>query len=71
MIAGRLGGVSGSAGKTREPTRINAHQPPKDAQQSTDGTGRDGCLAGAGLLLPQRFSRCCPQPGYRSGHDQG
>ena len=23
------------------------------------------------LLLPERFSRCCPQPGYRSGHDQG
>jgi two-component system OmpR family sensor kinase len=25
----------------------------------------------AGLLLPERFSRCCPQPGCRSGHDQG
>ena len=28
-------------------------------------------VAAAGLLLPQRFSRGCPQPGYRSGHDQG
>ena len=27
--------------------------------------------AAAGLLLPERFSRCCPQPGYRSGCDQG
>jgi hypothetical protein len=25
----------------------------------------------AGLLLPEGFSRCCPQPGYRSGSDQG
>ncbi len=28
-------------------------------------------VAAAGLLLPQGFSRCCPQPGYRSGCDQG
>jgi hypothetical protein len=28
-------------------------------------------VAAAGLLLPERFSRCCPQPGYRSGGDQG
>jgi hypothetical protein len=27
-------------------------------------------VAAAGLLLPQGFSRCCPQPGYRSGCDQ-
>ena len=31
----------------------------------------DGAEAAAGLLLPERFSRCCPQPGYRSGYDQG
>ena len=31
----------------------------------------DGAEAAAGLLLPERFSRCCPQPGYRSGDDQG
>jgi hypothetical protein len=31
----------------------------------------NGCLAAADLLLPERFSRCCPQPGYRSGYDQG
>jgi hypothetical protein len=24
-----------------------------------------------GLLLPEGFSRCCPQPGYRAGRDQG
>jgi hypothetical protein len=28
-------------------------------------------VAAARLLLPERFSRCCPQPGYRSGYDQG
>ena len=28
-------------------------------------------VAAAGRLLPERFSRCCPQPGYRSGDDQG
>jgi hypothetical protein len=28
-------------------------------------------VAAAGLLLPEGFSRCCPQPGYRSGCDQG
>jgi hypothetical protein len=28
-------------------------------------------VAATGLLLPQWFSRCCPQPGYRSGQDQG
>jgi hypothetical protein len=28
-------------------------------------------VAAAGLLLPQGFSRCCPQPGNRSGCDQG
>jgi hypothetical protein len=28
-------------------------------------------VAAAGLLLPERFSRCCPQPGQRSGYDQG
>ena len=28
-------------------------------------------VAVAGLLLAERFSRCCPQPGYRSGCDQG
>jgi hypothetical protein len=28
-------------------------------------------VAAAGLLLPEGFSRCCPQPGYRSGYDQG
>ena len=27
-------------------------------------------VAAAGLLLPEGFSRCCPQPGYRSGCDQ-
>jgi len=27
--------------------------------------------AATGLLLPERFSRCRPQPGYRSGYDQG
>ena len=26
---------------------------------------------GMRLLLPERFSRCCPQPGRRSGYDQG
>jgi hypothetical protein len=24
-------------------------------------------VAAAGLLLPERFRRCCSQPGYRSG----
>ena len=28
-------------------------------------------VAAAGLLLPEGFSRCRPQPGYRSGYDQG
>jgi hypothetical protein len=28
-------------------------------------------VAATGLLLPERFSRCRPQPGYRSGYDQG
>ena len=28
-------------------------------------------VAATGLLLPEGFSRCCPQPGYRSGCDQG
>ena len=28
-------------------------------------------VAAAGLLLPEGFSRCCPQPGYRSGCGQG
>jgi hypothetical protein len=28
-------------------------------------------VAAAGLLLPERFSRCCPQPGDRSGDGQG
>jgi hypothetical protein len=28
-------------------------------------------VAAAGLLLPEGFSRCRPQPGYRSGHGQG
>lgn len=28
-------------------------------------------VAAAGLLLPERFSRGRPQPGYRSGYDQG
>jgi hypothetical protein len=27
-------------------------------------------VAATGLPLPEGFSRCCPQPGYRSGHDQ-
>jgi len=30
-----------------------------------------GDLAGGVPLLPERFSRCRPQPGYRSGYDQG
>jgi len=28
-------------------------------------------VAAAGLQLPERFSRCCSQPGYCSGHYQG
>jgi hypothetical protein len=28
-------------------------------------------MAAAGLPSPERFSRCRPQPGYRSGYDQG
>ena len=28
-------------------------------------------VAATGLRLPQWFGRCCPQPGYRSGQDQG
>jgi hypothetical protein len=30
-----------------------------------------GAVAAAGLLLPERFSQCCLQPGYRAGYDQG
>jgi hypothetical protein len=30
------------------------------------------CRGGrCGPAVTERFSRCCPQPGYRSGYDQG
>ena len=54
----------------RRTTRPGAHegvrrQVPRGSRCSL------AAVAAAGLLLPEGFSRCCPQPGYRSGYDQG
>jgi Domain of unknown function (DUF1905) len=46
-----------------------------NAARRDDGARRQRCslapVAAAGLLSPEWFSRCCPQPGCRSGYDQG
>jgi hypothetical protein len=44
---------------------------PEGESVSADTSVPHIAVAAAGLLLPQGFSRCCPQPGYRSGCDQG
>jgi hypothetical protein len=46
--------------------------PPPGAMERIADLVADPRRAGhARLLLPERFSRCCPQPGYRSGCYQG
>ena len=44
--------------------------PPADQLNRIADAAVDMFLAAYGPL-PERFSRCCPQPGYRSGCDQG
>jgi hypothetical protein len=66
----------GPASKASGVTGVNQWLKPLDRwiTERADATGQplsDGAEAAAGLLLPERFSRRRPQPGYRSGYDQG